>query len=95
MLERCRCETSLNQDVGLSRFVMLELNVSQSKLRRGLTHSACNYVYVMNCFRFDELVAVYKVMHTNHWYYKTIVPLQIFKSGSLFNEPTSGVYSGG
>ncbi|KSV59131.1 hypothetical protein ASU35_10245 [Acetivibrio ethanolgignens] len=39
-LERCRCQMSLDQDLGLERFAMLELEIDEDKLKWGLTHNA-------------------------------------------------------
>lgn len=84
LLEKCRCEMSLRQDPGLSKFYMLELEIDPQAIKVGLTHNACDWAFVKECFTITELKAVYQVIPTSHFYYKAIRPLYSYTSKPLF-----------
>lgn len=86
LLERWRCEMSLDQEVGLTQFVMLELEVDPTNLKHGKTHNAYNYACVMNKIDLSQLCAVYRVEHTAHWYFKKIVLVKAYKEPAITND---------
>lgn len=72
LLERFRCEMSLNQETGLSAFMLLELDVNENEVFTGITHNAYDGAKVIPSISLDQLIAIYKVVPTTHWYYKNI-----------------------
>lgn len=88
MLERFRCEMSLDQRKGLSSFVMLEIEKPEDAVFVGKTHNACDYAYVTSCIKPEELRAVYKICPTNHWYFKAVVPVALHRQDALFTHET-------
>lgn len=71
--ERCRCEMSLNQSSGLSKFVMFELHVDESRLSIGKTHNSSKYAKVMDELYLKDIAAIYHIDSTEHWYFKKAV----------------------
>jgi len=78
LLERFRCEMSLDQEVGLTQFLLLELEVDDSIPLTGLTHNAYIGAKVIPYISKKQLLAVYRVTNTTHWYYKNIRLLESY-----------------
>ena len=78
LLERWRCEMSLEQHNGLSKFAMLELEIDESRVKTGLTHNSYKYACVIDRIEFKDLSAIYSVENTEHWYFKRITLKKCF-----------------
>ncbi len=78
VIERWRCEMSLDQKVGLTQFAMLELEIPENNIMVGKTHNAYKYAGVIDRIDKKLLCAIYRVEHTGHWFYKRIVPERFF-----------------
>ena len=83
-LERFRCEMSLDQKIGLTKFYMLELEIDEKDLKHGITHNAYEYAYVTHYIEFNQLKAVYIIQNTNHWYFKKIIKITCYSNDTIF-----------
>lgn len=84
LLERFRCEMSLNQD-GLQRFIVMELDVPVHLVKKGLTHNAYDYAVVFPEIQKDWLISIGKVEifeHYESYDYRYLVPVHIYKETS-------------
>lgn len=86
LLERFRCEMSLDQGVGLTKYYLLELEISNEELLTGKTHNAYTGAKVIPFIKFNQLKAIYRVEHTSHWYYKKIILIRSFSDDILFSK---------
>lgn len=83
ILERFRCEMSLDQEVGLTRFILLEIEVDTKDVFNGITHNAYSGAKIIPSIRIEQLKAVYKVVNTTHWYYKNIRLLRSYNGDDI------------
>lgn len=108
LLERFRCEMSLDQEVGLTRFMLLEIEVDDKDVFEGITHNAYSGAKVVPTITMEQLKAVYRVTPTTHWYYKNVRLLRsyngddiLFPNGlqtlkrRVMNNETYELYTGG
>lgn len=79
VLEYLRCEMSLQQDDCWEPFLMLEIEVQDGLLKKGIHHNDCPYSKVFGELTADMLKAVYKVTdgQKEGWYFKVITPIWI------------------
>lgn len=79
VLEYLRCEMSLGQDNCWEPFIMLELEISDNLLLKGIHHNDCPYSKVFGELHLDMLKAVYKLEDSpdEGWYFKVITPIWI------------------
>lgn len=78
LLERFRCEMSLDQELGLTQFFLLELEVDDAMVLNGQTHNAYIGAKIIPYISKHQLLAIYKVVNTTHWYYKNIRLVQSY-----------------
>jgi hypothetical protein len=86
LFERYRCEMSLNQDSGLSNFVLLELEIPDTDIHRGLTHNAYLGAKVTAVITKEYLCGVYSLTYPEHWYYAKVDLVLRFREDILFPE---------
>lgn len=84
LFERFRCEMSLDQDSGLENYYMFELCIDRKRLSWSDEHNACSFVFVFDTLYLQDIIAVYKVRQTVHWYYKSFEIVHLFKEHPLF-----------
>lgn len=84
LLERFRCEMSLDQDESFSKLVLLELEIEESLLHIGKTHNAYDAAMVTAVLNYTDLVAAYRLVQVGYWYFNKAVPIEVNKVGSLF-----------
>jgi hypothetical protein len=80
-------QMSLARPSRLAAFSVLELRLSEERLKWGLTHNACAYSYVFSCLYREDIRAVYQLSYGLHWGSPVILPVYI-KAGCLFPKIT-------
>ncbi len=83
LLEMYRCEMSLDQEIGLTQFAMLELEIPDELLKVGKTHNGYQNAKVVPHLDLAWLVAIHKVNHTKHWFYMDIECVCEFKKSHI------------
>lgn len=85
ILERWRCEMSLDQEIGLTQFLMLELEIDECNIKIGKSHNSYNFASVVSKITKDQLCAVHHIENTNHFFYKRIVLDKMYKNSTITN----------
>lgn len=83
-----RCEMSLNLSNGLKDFTLIEFEIETNLIRRGITHSENDLVWVAPYIKRDSVVGMYRLEYdmesSTGWYYPSVHPIVIFREDACF-----------